>query len=156
AFIVSAAWSPQFLDASYLLDRSVLSLETGFMALAMTFVIIAGHIDLSCAAILSLVAALTATLHVKLGIPLAPLLGLAPVIGALLGALNGVLVARVGLPSLAVTLGTMALYRGIAQILLGDHSLAFPAWFAGVERVHLLGSPLSVPLATFLIAAVLL
>src|SRR5262249_44926158 len=73
-----------------------------------------------------------------------------------LGALNGVLVARVGLPSLAVTLGTMALYRGIAQILLGDHSLAFPAWFAGVERVHLLGSPLSVPLATFLIAAVLL
>jgi rhamnose transport system permease protein len=93
---------------------------------------------------------------VRLGLPLAPLLVLAPVLGALLGALNGVLVARAGLPSLAVTLATMALYRGVAQILLGDHSLAFPDWFAGVERMTLFGSALSVPVVGFLGLAVLL
>jgi rhamnose transport system permease protein len=156
AFAASAAWSPRFLDARYLLDRSALSLETGLMAVAMTFVIVAGHIDLSCASILALIAALTAALHVKLGVPLASLLLLAPVLGALLGALNGVLVARVRLPSLAVTLATMALYRGVAQILLGDHSLAFPEWFAGVDRVSVLGSPLTAPVIAFLAVALVL
>ena len=41
-------------------------------------------------------------------------------IGALLGAFNGTMVAFLGLPSLVVTLGTMAMYRGIGYILLGS------------------------------------
>ncbi len=41
------------------------------------------------------------------------------VVGALGGALNGVLITRLGLPSIAVTIGTLTLFRGIAEILLG-------------------------------------
>jgi ribose/xylose/arabinose/galactoside ABC-type transport system permease subunit len=60
AFTISAATLPAFLDAGYLLDRSTVYMEAGVMALAMTFVIAAGHIDLSCASILALTGALVA------------------------------------------------------------------------------------------------
>ncbi len=52
------------------------------------------------------------------------------VAGALAGALNGVLVTRLGLPSLAVTIGTLGLYRGLAYVILGDQAVAdFPEQF---------------------------
>jgi rhamnose transport system permease protein len=49
------------------------------------------------------------------------------VLGAVLGAVNGLFVTRFGLPSLAVTIGTLALYRGLAFVVLGDQAVAdFP------------------------------
>src|SRR5262245_15077422 len=49
-------------------------------------------------------------------------------LGMVLGALNGFLVAYVGLPSLAVTIGTLALYRGLAEGLIQTDRIAgFPA-----------------------------
>ena len=50
------------------------------------------------------------------------------------GAVNGVLVTRLGLPSLAVTIGTLALYRGLAQVLIEERTISgFPKWFTGVD-----------------------
>ena len=50
------------------------------------------------------------------------------VAGALCGAFNGILVTRLGLPSLAVTIGTLALFRGLAFVVIGDESVTdFPA-----------------------------
>ena len=50
------------------------------------------------------------------------------VVGALAGWFNGFLVTRVGLPSLAVTIGTLTLYRGIAVAILGPNTISsFPA-----------------------------
>ncbi len=156
AFAGCAMFVPRFLDAAYLFDRSSLYMEAGLMALGMTFVIVAGQIDLSCASILALVGTVTATLHVKCGWPLVPLVALAPVVGAALGAVNGAVVAWLRLPSLVVTLATMALYRGFAQVLLGDHSLSLPAWFTGIERVTVAGTRAPVPLVFFLGMAVAL
>ncbi len=156
AFAGCAMFVPRFLDAAYLFDRSSLYMEAGLMALGMTFVIVAGHIDLSCASILALVGTVTATLHVKCGWPLVPLVALAPLMGAALGAINGAVVAWLRLPSLVVTLATMALYRGFAQVLLGDHSLSLPAWFTGIERVTVAGTLAPAPLVFFLGMAVAL
>lgn len=153
AFIVSVVREPRFLDVAYLFDRSTLYMEAGLMALAMTLVIVAGHIDLSCTAILALVGAIITTLN-AMGVPFVVLIPLAPVIGGILGWFNGVLVAWRGLPSLVVTLATMALYRGIAQILLGDHSLAVPPQFAGIDRVTIPGTYIHVPMLLFLAASV--
>jgi rhamnose transport system permease protein len=90
------------------------------IALPMTLVIITGEIDLSVASIVGLSAGLVGIFHVDVGlsIPVAGLL--AVVFGIVAGTLNGFLVAYVGLPSLAVTIGTLALFRGIAVGLLGD------------------------------------
>jgi len=41
-------------------------------------------------------------------------------VGAVGGALNGFLVTRVGLPSIAVTIGTLTMFRGLAEVILGD------------------------------------
>lgn len=156
AFGIAAALVPHFLDAQYLFDRTSLYMETGLMALAMTFVIVGGHIDLSCASMLALTGALITTLYARFHIPMLPLLLLVPILGALLGGFNGVVVAKLGLPSLVVTLATMAAYRGLAQVLIGDRSVAPPAWFVGIDRIYLGSSPIAMPLVIFLVLAVVL
>ena len=88
------------------------------IALPMTMVIITGEIDLSVASIVGLSSVLLGVLHDG-GMPIPAAALLALLVGAACGALNGFLVAYVGLPSLAVTIGTLALYRGIAVGLLG-------------------------------------
>ncbi len=137
ALLAGSRLSSHFLDAGYLLGTTTLYVETGIMALLMTAIIICGHIDLSVASTLALTAAATGVLHAQYAVPfwLACCLGM--LLAGMLGALNGVLIVGMNLPSLTVTLGTMALYRGAAQILIGDHSVGgFPAWFCGVDQVY--------------------
>ncbi|NBO20886.1 MAG: ABC transporter permease, partial [Rhodobacteraceae bacterium] len=63
------------------------------------------------------------------GTPVLVAIGL--LVGLLCGAVNGTLVARMGLPSIVVTIGTMSLYRGISFIVLGDEAFTgYPASFA--------------------------
>ncbi|GAA4834281.1 ABC transporter permease [Garicola koreensis] len=93
------------------------------MALPMTLVIVTGQIDLSVASIMGLSSVVTGIFHVQMGMPV-PVAGLlALVVGALCGVVNGVLIAYVKLPALAVTIGTLALFRGIAVGLLGTTAL---------------------------------
>ena len=88
------------------------------IALPMTAVIVSGEIDLSVASVVGLSSVLVGVLHQDgMPIPLAAVVAL--LAGALCGAFNGFLVAYVGLPSLAVTIGTLALFRGLAVGLLG-------------------------------------
>ena len=96
------------------------------IALPMTLIIITGEIDLSVASVVGLSSVLVGVLHQDgWSIPAAGLAAL--VVGLLCGALNGFLVAYVGLPSLAVTIGTLALYRGLAVGLLGTKAVTdFP------------------------------
>src|SRR4051812_44859265 len=129
AFIVGGQLSPHFLNARNLLDSTSDYMETGLMALAMTLVIISGNIDLSVAANLALTAVICAKLYAGLHWPMTTLIPMALVVGTALGLLNGLFITRLRLPSLTVTLGTLALYRGVAQVLLGDSSIGhFPEW----------------------------
>lgn len=156
AFILSSFLSPYFLDVFFLFDSTSLYMEIGIMTLAMTLVIISGNIDLSVASGAALVGALAAILHLQWGVPIALVIPVSLIIGAGLGLINGLLVTKLRLPSLTVTLGTLALYRGIAQILLGDHSLSgFPAWFTGIDYVKV-GGLVPLPLILFILLALLL
>lgn len=142
SFLVGSLLSPFFLDAQFLFRQAVLYLEIGILALGLTLVIISGNLDLSVAANLAMVASATAFLHARQGVPFEWCLLFGLVLGTLGGALNGYLVAWLGLPSLTVTLATLALYRGVAQILLGDYSVQnMPAWFFGVDRLYIAGTP---------------
>lgn len=157
AFVAGSLLSPFFLDANFLFRQLLLYMEIGIMALGMTLIIISGNLDLSISGILVMVACVSAFLHAQVGVPmeLCVLLGL--LLGTLAGAFNGFFVAVLGLPSLVVTLGTMALYRGVAQILLGDHSIQdFPQWFLGIDRVVIPGTPIPAPFLIFLGLAVVL
>jgi rhamnose transport system permease protein len=97
------------------------------MALALCLVIVAAEIDLSVASVLALSSALMAELWNR-GMPLELIMPICLFAGALCGAFNGLLVTRLGLPSLAVTIGTLALFRGLAYVVIGDESVTdFPA-----------------------------
>lgn len=149
AFIAGAMESHSFLDPIYLLDRTKLFAETGLMVIGMTFVIVCGQIDLSVAANLGLTACLAAKLAQVAPAPLVVLAGI--LIGGLLGAFNGALVAYAKLPSFLVTLGTLAFYRGAAQALVGSESVPMPAGMKGVGEAYL---PYPVPISLIVVLAV--
>lgn len=149
AFGIGSLGSPYFLDARYLLDASSLYIEIGLLALGMTFVIVGGHIDLSVASTLALVACTTAKMLASgVPVPVALLGGLA--FGAALGNLNGQLITRLGLPSFMVSLATMAAYRGIAQVMAGAESIRMPAALTGIDFLQIPGTPIPTPLAILL------
>lgn len=97
------------------------------IAMPMALIIVTGEIDLSVASIAGLSAATTGVLVAKTDLPLPAILLIVIVIGLACGAVNGVLVTVIGLPSLAVTIGTLALFRGLALVVIGDEAVAeFP------------------------------
>ena len=96
--------------------------ERALIVLPMMLLLITRDIDLSVASTLALTSVILG-LMLQGGMPLAPAILLTLVAGGLLGAFNGLLVTVVGLPSLVVTLGTMALFRGIGYMLLGSGSV---------------------------------
>jgi rhamnose transport system permease protein len=100
--------------------------EIALMALPLSLIVITNEIDLSVASILGFSSSLLGALwEYKLAMPLVLVICLAA--GGLCGWLNGFLIVRFRLPSLAVTIGTLALFRGFAYIILGDKAIAdFP------------------------------
>jgi rhamnose transport system permease protein len=126
------------------------------IALPMTLVIITGEIDLSVASTLGLSSVTVGVLYqAHWSIPAAAVVAL--LVGVACGALNGFLITVVGLPSLAVTVGTLALYRGLAVGLLGTTAVTgFPAQWTGLAGAHLGGadSPIPLVMVLFLVLAI--
>lgn len=106
------------------------AIPIALIALPMTLVIITGEIDLSVASTVGLTCVILGKLW-QSGVTSLPVLIVVSLLaGALLGAVNGLFITVFGLPSLAVTIGTLALYRGLAFVVLGDEAVAnYPqAW----------------------------
>jgi rhamnose transport system permease protein len=119
--------SSEFLTTDSFTSGSLDFSEVALMALPLAMVIVAAEIDLSVASVLAVSSALMAYLW-NHGQPVETIIPICLVAGALCGAFNGVLVTRFGLPSLAVTIGTLALFRGLAFVIIGDDSVTdFPA-----------------------------
>ena len=126
------AVSPDFLTASNLFNLGVTSGEVAIMALPMTLIIISGEIDLSVASILGMSSALLGFLWARHW-PMLAIFVVVALLGVAAGLFNGLMVTRVGLPSLAVTIGTLALYRGVALIILGSSTISnFPAPYSTI------------------------
>ncbi|WP_442574555.1 ABC transporter permease [Microbacterium sp. F51-2R] len=124
------------------------------IALPMTLIIITEEIDLSVASIVGLSSVVTGLLT-QAGLPF-PVAALAAIlIGTLGGVFNGFLVTVVGLPSLAVTIGTLALFRGIAVGLLGTTAITdFPEEWTDLAKANIPGTPVPVITVAFVILAI--
>ncbi|MFM2405474.1 MAG: hypothetical protein RL223_3354 [Pseudomonadota bacterium] len=111
-----------FLSPFALADSTYNISEKCLIALAMALLVIAGEIDLSIAATMALCSlAMGLAMQAGAGLPLMVTAALAT--GLACGALNGWLVTRWRLPSIVVTIGTLSLYRGLAQVVLGDQAI---------------------------------
>ncbi len=129
-FIFNSFASPYFLNAYNLSDATFNFTEKAMIAFAMALLVIAGEIDLSVAAIISL-ASTAMGAAAQAGIDTPGLVAIGILVGLVCGAFNGVLVAVLRLPSIVVTIGTMSLFRGISYIVLGDQAYGkYPESFA--------------------------
>jgi rhamnose transport system permease protein len=148
------ALSPFFLDINYILRSFTIYAEFSIVALVLTMVIISGEIDLSPAANMALSACIFAWAQASgIPIPIAVAIGLFS--GLVMGAINGFMVIALQLPSIIVTIGTLTLYRGLAQVLAGDKSIRIVEdWFIGVDKIMLAGIPL--PVVIFIVLALVL
>ena len=147
------ALSPFFLTTGNFGNLIAALMEVAIMALPMTLIIIAGEIDLSVESMAGLSSALLGFLWAA-GVPIEIGIVVVLVVGVLGGLLNGFLVARGGLPSLVVTLGTLALFRGLALIILGPRGVSdFPPGFTEIGFGHVPGTDIPWPFVIFLALA---
>ncbi|MEU0332971.1 multiple monosaccharide ABC transporter permease [Streptomyces sp. NPDC006193] len=119
-----AVWT----DGDLLLPRNVsnLVLQNSYiliLAIGMMLVIIAGHIDLSVGSLTAFTGAFAAVLTVQHGVSWPIALVLCLLAGAAAGAVQGALIAYLGIPSFIVTLAGMLLFRGLTEILLKGQTL---------------------------------
>ncbi|MBL4811960.1 MAG: ABC transporter permease [Rhodobacteraceae bacterium] len=115
------------------------------LALGQMVVILTRCIDLSVAANLALSGMVAAMINVAFpGLPIPVILVIVIILGAALGAINGLLVWKLDIPPIVVTLGTMTIYRGLIFLLsdgqwVNSHEMS-PA-FTGFPRASFLGLP---------------
>lgn len=145
-FVAPANLARVFTDTSPLI----------LLALGQMAVILTKCIDLSVAANLALCGMIAALLD-GMGVPMPLILGAVILLGAGLGAINGLLVWTLGIPSIVVTLGTMTIYRGSIFLLtegawINAHQMS--AAFKAVPRHVILGLPVMAWIAVAAIAAV--
>jgi rhamnose transport system permease protein len=153
--IFGAMSSPQFLTSGNFFNTGVTSGEVAIMALPMTLIVISGEIDLSVASILGMSSAAVGYLWARHW-PMLAIFVVVALAGILAGLINGLLVTRAGLPSLAVTIGTLALYRGVALILLGPNTVSdFPARYTSIGVNPLPGTQIPWNVAIFVALAVI-
>ncbi len=155
--VIGSAASPEFLTGNNLFNLGLSNGEIAIMTLPMTLVIISGEIDLSVASILGMSSALLGYLWSK-GWPMPAIFAFVAVVGLAAGAVNGLLVTRLRLPSLAVTIGTLALYRGIATIILGPNTVSnFPTGYTnlGIDAVPFTGNDMTWSTLIFVVLAII-
>ncbi|MCB0132803.1 MAG: ABC transporter permease, partial [Caldilineaceae bacterium] len=148
--IANMLLTPYYLSVNNIVNLFMLSIEKIIVALVMTLVIINAEIDLSVASLMGLAACILAFLwSLGVGMPVAIVVAL--LAGTLAGLFNGFWIAKVGLPSLAVTLAGLIGFRGAARILVEDRSIGdFPAWFDRLGQQPLVG-PLPFALLLFIV-----
>ncbi|WNO63406.1 ABC transporter permease [Streptomyces sp. NBC_01544] len=155
-FLAGSGTTEGFADTANLSAALDDTAEIALIALPMTLLVVAGQVDLSVASMLGLSSALAGSLW-EAGWAFETIVPLCLLVGALGGLLNGWLVTRVRLPSLAVTIGTLTLYRGLASVVLGDKAVAdFPEtysrWATYTQTVP--GTFIPYPVALFGVLAV--
>ena len=143
--------SPYFLTASNFSIALAGAMPVAIIALPMTLVIITGEIDISVGSMVGLCATSMAVC-LELHIPVGFAMGVGILVGMAAGLFNGVIIVGFGLPSLVVTVGTLALFRGIAQILLKQRGVSnFPDWYQQIGFGNIPNTPIPWSVVIFLI-----
>ncbi|WP_199429775.1 ABC transporter permease [Qaidamihabitans albus] len=126
-FVFGSTSTPGFAEADNISFLLLDYTEVALLAMALLAIILTGQIDLSVASILGFCSALTGALW-NAGMSFETIVPIVLLAGVVLGSVNAGLIVKFGLPALAVTIGTLGLYRGLAYVALGDGAVTgFPA-----------------------------
>ena len=113
--------TPGFLSWANILNILRQSSIVGIIAIGTTFVIIGGGFDISVGSLLALTAAMSVGLQQYMHWGFAILLVL--IVGVLVGMLNGFLAAKIHIPSIIATLGSMTIVRGLVYLYTGGYPI---------------------------------
>jgi simple sugar transport system permease protein len=152
-FAIFAVLNPRvFLNPVNLQNIGIGAPEIGLISLAMMIAMLTGGIDLSIVAIANFSAITVSSLYTAVSIgagegtaeSLSLLFIVAGVaVGALLGAVNGLLISVVGITPILTTLGTMQLFNGLALVWTGGVTISgAPSGLTAVGKATLAGIPL--------------
>ncbi|MEA5117419.1 MAG: ABC transporter permease, partial [Propionicimonas sp.] len=143
--------SPLFLTGANLMNIAAQASITGIVAIGVTFVMISGEMDISIAGIAPLTGMVVALLMTH-GVTMWVAMAVGLCVGLVFGLLNGVLSTVLNLPSVIVTLATMYLGTGLANIMTGGTAIyGLPEEFLLGGRGRILGIP--VPLIVLVVVA---
>lgn len=156
ALILAALYIPRLLSFDNITQVLRQFSIQAIMALGVTFVMVAGRLDLSVGSLLSLCSVSAIGLHEAFG-PLPAIMGTL-LIGIAVGCFNGFLVAVLRLNSLIATLGVLAALQGVSLLVTGGKNLTVASpdatWFSAIGRGHLFGIPL--PIVILIVLAAML
>ena len=155
AEIVLFSLAPNFFSRENFFEVLRVSVELGLLATALTPVIIAGGIDLSVGSMMGLAAVVFGALWRDAHLPVVWAAMAALIVGGLGGALNATLIALFDLPPLVVTLGSLSLFRGIAEGITGGAAnySGFPPPFLYLGQGYLFGViPVQLPVLVLVVS----
>jgi len=142
------------LNIAFLIGNT---LPIAVIALPMCMLVVAGEVDLSVGSMVGLSGSVMGALW-DANLPITYVIGICLLVGLAGGLLNGFLVTKLGLPSLAVTIGTLAAFRGLAQIILGANAVTdFPQNYLDFGSGRIAGTPIpyaAIPYVVLLAIAV--
>ena len=156
--VVTGILEPRFLETGSLRNLALNASIFAILAAGQTLVLITRNVDLSVGSVLGLSAYLAGDLlsnNQSLPLPLVFLAGMA--LGAVCGALNGVLVTLGQVPALVVTLGTLYMFRGIAFLWTNGTQVnaeTLPDAFLNLGTDSILGVPILVIFALVVLVVV--
>lgn len=158
AVAMNANISPFYLNMNQILNGLKFIMVPGLLALALAVIVLQGEIDISLPSQVAVGTVLFGFLASQ-GVPYLLAVLVVIGVGALLGAFNGIVVTSFGLPSMAVTFGTLWAYRGLAFLLPdGEYGYASTAfgedyfWIGGTK----LGGILPVGLVMLAVTAIVI
>ena len=145
-----------FFSVSTITDNLQQASELGFIVLGMSLVLIVGGIDLSVGSTYALCNVLVLYLiHVE-QVPVLPAVGITLLFGALLGAINGILIGYLGLRAFLTTLVTLIVFRSVFDMLQFQWAVGIASHMSDSNAWYYLGAGyfLSIPMAAWAFAII--
>ena len=155
AFVLSEA-IPNFLSAASLADTGRQAGEIGFIVLGMALVMIVGGIDLSVGSMFALTNFCALFLMHVLKWPVAAAIPVTLIFGAMLGAVNGILIGIFRLRAFLTTLITLIIYRALYELLTADYATAIAGGMPDSETWDFIGYGewVGIPVVVYVYAAI--
>jgi ribose transport system permease protein len=116
--------SSEFLTTSNLLNVALQTSIIAIVAIGMTFTILTAGIDLSVGSVMALSGAIAAGLNVRQDLDTFAAIGIALVIGLIIGSINGLLIIKGGMPPFVATLAMLAIARGLTLVYTEGRPIA--------------------------------
>ncbi|MCK5430716.1 MAG: ribose ABC transporter permease [Anaerolineales bacterium] len=149
--LVFALGSSDFLTTSNLLNVALQTSIIAIVAIGMTFTILTAGIDLSVGSVMALAGAVAAGLAVRQDLDTFTAIGLALLLGMVIGAINGLMIVKGGMPPFVATLAMLAMARGLTLVYTNGRPIA------GLDEIFIFlgtGQVMGIPVPVIIMAVI--